>query len=308
MTLHADIRSPALERLGPADVPELLTFLDEDPVANVYPLALVLRDGLVRPRDEYWAARREGRITALLYLGGLSGAVLPVGDDLPAMDALGQIAIARVAMLPKRFQVVGPRAAVHALLEVFPGGSHAPRLVRDQFYLSLEPGALPAFERLPELRPARREDYPLVYETGALLRAEELLEDPRDVDPVLYARRVEEDCRDGHTYVWRDARGLCFRAGISALTADAAQVSGVYTPPALRGQGIASRALAELCTRAMQRARRVCLFVNDFNTPALAVYHRLGFTQRAEWASAFFDLTPISPASGGWAPQGFLGR
>ncbi len=289
MTLHADVHTPALERLGPADVPELLTFLDDDPVSNVYPLALVLRDGLVRPRDEYWVARRDGRITSLLYLGGLSGAVLPVGGDLPAMRALGRLAAGRMAQLPKRFQVVGPRAAVYALLEVFPGDGPPARLTRDQYYLSLEQGALPPFERLPELRPARREDYPIVYETGAALRTEELLEDPRDVDPIAYARRVEEDCRDGHTYVWRDARGLCFRAGISALTADAAQISGVYTPPALRGQGIARRALAELCARALQRARRVCLFVNDFNAPALALYKRLGFTLRAEWASAFFD-------------------
>lgn len=291
MTLHADLRSPALERLGPADVPELLTFLDDDPVANVYPLALVLRDGLVRPRDEYWAARRDGRLTALLYLGGLSGAVLPVGDDLPAMQALGRLAASRVAQLPKRFQVVGPRAAVHAVLGEFPGAGRAPRLAREQYYLSLAPEALPPFERLPELRPARREDYPLIYETGAALRAEELLEDPRDIDPIAYARRVEEDCRDGHTYVWRDARGLCFRAGISALTADAAQISGVYTPPALRGHGIARRALSELCMRAFQRARSVCLFVNDFNAPALTLYQRMGFTRRAEWASAFFDLS-----------------
>lgn len=291
MTLHADLRTPALERLGPADVPELLAFLDGDPVANVYLLALVLRDGLARPRDEYWAARRDGRITNVLYLGGLSGAVLPVGDDLGAVRALGQLASGRIAQLPKRFQVVGPRAAVHELLKVFPGDGQPPRLTRDQLYLALEPAALPDFERLSELRPARREDYPLVYETGAALRAEELLEDPRDVDPIAYARRVEEDCRDGHTYVWRDARGLCFRAGLSALTADAAQVSGVYTPPALRGQGIARRALAELCVRAFQRSRHVCLFVNDFNAPALALYQRLGFTLRAEWASAFFDRT-----------------
>ena len=142
--------------------------------------------------------------------------------------------------------------------------------------------------RLPELRHARREDYALVYETGAALRAEELLEDPREVDAIAYARRAEEDCRDGHTWVWRDSRGLCFRSSISALTADAAQISGVYTPPALRGQGIATRALAELCLRLFDRSQHACLFVNDVNTPALALYRRLGFEHRAAWMSAFF--------------------
>jgi hypothetical protein len=65
-------------------------------------------------------------------------------------------------------------------------------------------------------------------------------------------------------------------------------VSGVYVPPPLRGQGIASRALAELCARLMQRSRVVCLFVNDVNVPALALYRRLGFRELAPWASAFY--------------------
>ncbi len=288
MTPASTSPSPAIERLGPADVPDVLTFLDADPVTNVYLMALVLRDALARPKDEYWAARRQGRITALLYLGGHSGAVLPAGDDVEAAAALGALACERRAALPNRFQVIGPAPMVRALLACFPGDDFGPRLVREQSYLSLSPGRLPAFLRLPELRHARREDYALVYETGAALRAEELLEDPREVDAIAYARRAEEDCRDGHTWLWRDSRGLCFRSSISALTADAAQISGVYTPPALRGQGIATRALAELCTRLLERSQHACLFVNDVNAPALALYRRLGFEHRAEWMSAFF--------------------
>jgi ribosomal protein S18 acetylase RimI-like enzyme len=289
MTLNDETRAPTLERLEPPDVAEVLTYLDGDPVANVYLVALVLRDAFARPRDECWAARRAGRISALLYLGGNSGAVLPLGDDAGGLRALGALASGRLGDLPARFQVTGPEAAVVPFLETFPGAAPAPRLRRRQLYLSLAPGALPVIPRLPELRPARREDYSLVYESGALLRTEELLEDPREVDPLGYARRTEEDCRDGHTYVWRDARGLVFRASVSALTADAAQVSGVWTAPGFRNQGIARRGLAELCARLQQRSREVCLFVNDGNAPALAVYHRLGFVDRLTWSSAFFE-------------------
>lgn len=288
MTLHDETRTISLERLSPPDVPEALSFLDDDPVANVYLVALVLRDAFARPRDEFWAARRGGRLTALLYLGGHSGAVLPLGDDSDALRALGSMASGRVGELPVRFQVIGPYAAVSALLETFPGTALPPRLRRRQIYMSLAPGALPVIPRLPELRPARHEDYALVYETGAMLRAEELLEDPRDVDAIAYARRTEEDCRDGHTWIWRDARGLVFRASVSALTVDAAQVSGVWTAPAWRGQGVARRGLAELCARLHRRSREVCLFVNDSNAAAIALYHRLGFTDRLTWGSAFF--------------------
>lgn len=288
MSLHPELHPISVESLGPPDVAEVLAFLERDSVLNVYLVALVLRDALARPGDEVWGARRHGRLGALVYLGGHSGAVLPVGDDLEAIRRLGDQASARRTLLPRRFQVIGARDAAGALLERFPR-DRAPRLEREQLYFVLEPGALAPFEPLPELRAGRREDYALLYESGAALRAEELLEDPRGIDPVAYARRVEEDCRDGHTFVWRDARGLCFRASVSAITDDAAQISGVYTPPELRGRGIATRALAELCSRLLRRSRRLCLFVNTFNDPALALYRRLGFTPRAPWRSAFFD-------------------
>ena len=192
-------------------------------------------------------------------------------------------------MLPARFQVIGTRGAVAALRVRFPGGGVRLRLEREQVYMSVDHALARLRDPLPELRPARREDYALVHETGAALRAEELLEDPRDIDPIAYARRAEEDCRDGHTHVWRDARGLVFRASISARTADAAQISGVYTTPALRNQGIARRALAEICTRLLERSDDCCLFVNAINAPAIALYRRLGFVERAPWASAFYE-------------------
>jgi uncharacterized protein len=288
MALHPEIGTPVLDRLGPRDVPEVLSFLEDDPVLNVYLIALILRDALARPHDAWWGARRCGLLTALLFAGSHSGAVLPAGSDEDALRLLGERAAAEAAIRPARLQIIGPRLALAAVREHFPGPVATVRLERDQVYMSLERPTAALGAPLPDLRTARREDYAFLYHAGAELRAEELLEDPRELDPVAYARRVDEECRDGWTWLWRDARGLCFRAGISALTADAAQISGVYVPPSLRGQGIATRALSELCTRLLLRTRHVCLFVNDFNGPALTVYRRLGFKQIAEWGSAFY--------------------
>ena len=288
MALHPEIGTPVTDRLGPRDVPEVLSFLEDDPVLNVYLIALILRDALARPHDAWWGARRNGLLSAVLFAGAHSGAVLPAGSDLGAMRLLGARAAEEADFRATRLQVIGPRAALAAVREHFPGAGATLRLERDQVYMALSRPASSGGATLPELRTARSEDYAFLYKAGAELRAEELLEDPRELDPIPYARRVEEECRDGWTWLWRDARGLCFRAGISALTTEAAQVSGVYVPPPLRGQGIATRALSELCARLMLRSRHVCLFVNDFNDPALAVYHRLGFKEMAAWGSAFY--------------------
>jgi len=47
--------------------------------------------------------------------------------------------------------------------------------------------------------------------------------------------------------------------------------------------------MSEMCARLLAESRAACLFVNDFNAPAIAVYQRLGFTTRADWASGFYD-------------------
>ena len=289
MTLHHDTRSLAIDRLGPDDLVETFAFLDRDPVVNVYLIALALRDGLAHARDAFWAARREGQIAALLYVGPQSGAILPVGDDAAALRLLAEDARARLGLLPRRFQIIGPRRAAETFVACFAEGGVAPRLARSQIYMAVEREALAAPERLPELRTAAPGDYDRLFESGVRLRIEELEEDPREADPVAYARRAEEECRDGHTLVWIAGGELRFRASVSAVTADAAQVSGVYTPPPLRNRGIARRGVGELCTRLLARSRAACLFVNDFNAPALAVYRRLGFRDRAAWYSAFYS-------------------
>jgi len=289
MVSHPRIGPLVVERLSPGDLAEAFGYLDRDPVLNVYLAALVLRDALAAPRDEYWGVRRDGALVAMLHVGGASGALLPLGDDPQALRLLADQARQRVPFLPRRFQVIGPRLAVTTTVQILQRSGLTPRLQREQVYMALERGVLPAFERLPALRPAEPKDYALVYESGALLRLEELEEDPRAADPDAYRRRVEDECRDGHTWLWMDGEGLCFRASVSAVTGDAAQISGVFTPPARRRQGLARRGLSELCVRLFERCRATCLFVNRHNLPALALYRELGFHERSDWYSAFFD-------------------
>jgi hypothetical protein len=298
MTLDRLAGPRAVERLGPEDLVEVFGYLDRDPVLNVYLMALTLRDGLAHPRDEVWGVRREGEMVALLHIGLQSGAILPLGDDGDALGPLADHLVQRLAAVPRRFQIIGPRPACRALVERLAADGVLPRLARDQTYMSLARGELAPFERLPQLRRAARDDRDLVFSSGADLRAEELEEDPRDADPAGYAKRVEEECRDGYTYLWLEDGALQFRSSVSAQTPDAAQVSGVFTPRALRGRGLARRGLSELCERLFERSRHVCLFVNDVNAPALAVYRRIGFRDRAAWGSAFYDGASWPAAAG----------
>lgn len=290
MSVHHGTETVSLERLSPRDLVEVFGYLDRDPVLNVYLTALVLRDSLAQVRDEFWAARRGGILVGLLYMGGPSGSLLPLTSDPEAARRMSDLACERLSFMPRRFQVIGPRAVVGDFTDRLRRAGLAPRLFRAQTYMALARTALPPFERVPELRAAHGEDYDVIYESGARLRAEELEEDPRTADAAAYARRVQEECRDGYTSLWLDGEGLCFRASVSARTPDAVQISGVYTPSERRNRGFARRGVSELCARLFEHSRHACLFVNDFNAPALAVYRRIGFREIAEWASAFYDL------------------
>jgi RimJ/RimL family protein N-acetyltransferase len=289
VALHPDAGALAIQRLGPADLVEVFGYLDRDPVLNVYLVALTLRDALARPNEELWAARRGDDLVALVHLGGAAGAGLPAGTDAKALELLAGETLRRRMLLPRRIQVVGTRAAVDPFVRRFAAAGVTPRLLRHQVYMALDAGKLPPFERVPELRAAAAADFGVLYESGARLRSEELEEDPREGDAAAYGRRVEEESRDGSTYLWLAGGELRFRASVSALTADAVQIAGVYTPAPLRNRGYARRGLSELCARLFDRTRAACLFVNDFNAPALAVYRRLGFTPTSDWASAFYD-------------------
>jgi uncharacterized protein len=289
MSLYSATGPIALDRLGTEDLIETFGYLDRDPVLNVYLIALSVRDALARPHDEYWAARRDGAIMGILHLGGRTGAVLPVADDTAVLNVLANHLVARKDVLPRRFQVIGTRESVELFAARLEHESLAPRILRSQHYQRLDRDRLAPFEPLPELRAARLSDYDLVLESGARMRSEELEEDPLVSDRMGYARRVEEECREGATWLWTDDRGLCFRASVSARTPDAAQISGVYVPPERRGRGIARRGMSELCARLFADSRSACLFVNDFNAPALEVYRRIGFEHYSDWGSAFYD-------------------
>ncbi|MGH7611307.1 MAG: GNAT family N-acetyltransferase, partial [Candidatus Dormibacteria bacterium] len=81
---------------------------------------------------------------------------------------------------------------------------------------------------------------------------------------------------------------VVFKAECSAVTAEAVQIQGVWTDPALRGEGRATRAMAELCHSLLKDTGTVTLFVNDFNLTAIHVYERVGFCRIGTMRSVLF--------------------
>ena len=89
---------------------------------------------------------------------------------------------------------------------------------------------------------------------------------------------------------WRARRGgtLLFQCYVGATTAQTAQIQGVWAPPERRGKGDATLAFAAICKALLATHPTLSLYVNNFNTRAIAMYERIGFSRVSEFASLIF--------------------
>lgn len=107
-----------------------------------------------------------------------------------------------------------------------------------------------------------------------------------------YRSRLFDQVQDKRSLGYFDDLGvLRFKVDIPIVYKDVCQVQGVWMHPEWRGQGKSASLLSEAIAL-IQRdiARRVTLYVNDFNEPALRLYRGLGFIQITEYSTIFLDI------------------
>lgn len=81
---------------------------------------------------------------------------------------------------------------------------------------------------------------------------------------------------------------LCFFCNTGPWSDQTVQLQGIWTPPELRGRGLATAALAGICTRLLQVSPTLSLYVNDFNEDAIALYRRVGFEHVGDFQTILF--------------------
>lgn len=182
---------------------------------------------------------------------------------------------------------VGPKPAVDGLWDRVRSWHRAPTLVRDRQPLyMLAPDALAAVEPV-EVRPARVAEAALVAEHSARMIAGELGYDPRE-GRSGFVSGIRRAIELGWWWVWIVDGELRFQCNVGARSPATIQIQGVWTPPAQRGNGYATRGLAAIARRLLTSNATLSLYVNAFNTDAISLYERLGFVQAGELATYLF--------------------
>ncbi|SPT52632.1 Predicted acetyltransferase [Actinomyces bovis] len=158
------------------------------------------------------------------------------------------------------------------------------------------------------LRPAAPGEEEIVLPASVEMFIHEVGYDPL-TSGGAYARHVGELVRMGRSYIVLDdgagqpvppgtpGAQVAFKADLGCLwqrppdwwRGGVGQVTGVWTRPDLRGRGIAAVALARMVERVraehLDGWGQVSLYANAFNTAALGLYDRLGFTRHGTFAT-----------------------
>jgi uncharacterized protein len=272
-----------------SDEAAVMSFLRRDAPTNLFVLAWIARHGVVRNGGgitfSFYVAQapRSSRIVGICLLVSQRMA-MPVGVRA-ASKAFGE----RLRRLSVDLDhVVGEHEAVRGLWATY-GWGRTPRLDRPQRFMVLDSGLQLSSSRSP-VRRARSTDLENLIPLARAMYREEALVDPCRGEPGTFRRIQETRIRRGQVFVWRHGKELIFKTDISSFDPKfGAQLAGVYTVPARRGEGIATRALRDVCGELLQHVPRITLYVNEDNDGARRVYQRLGFRDHAGWLSIFIN-------------------
>jgi uncharacterized protein len=269
------------ERISAGREREALALLARAPYDNVFLTYLLMFDLAPVTRDSIYVALEDDRITGIAYFGR-QVAIAAENDE-----AVGAFADISRRQYGERM-IVGPRATIARYWKLISRHHPQPRLIRErQYVMMVDRALLQPYEREVVARHARMDEWTAVADNSALMIRQELEYDPRRTSPEFTAN-VRAMIERGLWWVGESLGRLCFFCNVGPWGPQTAQLQGIWTPPELRGKGLATAALGAVCDRLLELTPTLSLYVNDFNASAIRLYERVGFRTVSEFQTLLF--------------------
>jgi uncharacterized protein len=260
---------------GPA-----LRYLSREPILNVFLTHVLAHDPAPPAQKNVVVALDEGRVLGVGYFGRQ----IVIAAEPAAIEGFAKHA--------KRHRnermIVGARDTIRSFWEAVRGWHARPRLVRDrQLVMMLDRARLRPYERRTTVRQARAAEWRTIADSSAQMVRQELGYDPRRGAPE-FGEGIRQMIERKLWWIGSQNGRICFFCHVGPWSERTIQLQGIWTPPELRGQGLATSALAEICDRLLEVSPTLSLYVNDFNEAAVALYRRVGFEHVGDFQTLLF--------------------
>lgn len=249
--------------------------------------------GETEPEQEIYALLDGARFAGIvLRWRGTSWALAAGYEEDPRVPVAIAPLVAR-ATWPQEV-LFGPEAMVERIAKACE--VHGAQLVevRRQQMMFCRQGILPDLPAPAApftIRTARQEELRWLLATHSEMCREDLGVDQVARNPAGYERYFGDLVRRGRSFIAElDGRPVA-KAEIPLLSRDCGLIEGVYTGPAVRGRGIATRLMLDLHERLRGDGRSPCLYVHRRNARAIEIYRRCGYEAVVDWATAVVGRT-----------------
>jgi GNAT superfamily N-acetyltransferase len=267
----------SIKLLADADAGDALQFLQRDPLINIYLISRLLEETLT-PSAHLVEVRHDGCIVLIASLA--TNIVLASAPGVAPAETATAIAIIAERILTRALPVraiISPLPLVERLWAHLRARIDPPTVVRmTQPIYAITPGSR-AYPDLTLARYSSLGDLDALVPACAAMHREEVGIDPMERDAIGYRERIRDLIATRRSIVRTVDGRIASKCEYSAVTDDAVQLMGVWTAPQFRRRGLSSATLREVCGHLFRQSKIVTLFVNDFNTPAIALYESLGF-------------------------------
>ena len=269
-----------------ADVPQIAAFLTRHCDMSMFALSNLAQHGMDNDHPRAlccWLRHAAGQITDVMT-------ITTEGMAMPQCPTFGPDDWNRAAQITAGIPligIIGPAVQARAY-GLAAGLSHAPTtLNRDEPFMALDLSALAVPEGLAQIVPLAAAPRHTVFDWMTAYQVEALGSDlPQARDRAEHSLAAYL-AAGSHVVLMRGDTPLAM-TGFNARLPGIVQIGGVYTPPDLRGQGHARRAVAlHLAQARAVGVTRAVLF--SASKAAARAYAAIGFRQTGDWTLCLFD-------------------
>jgi predicted GNAT family acetyltransferase len=266
----------SVRHLQPRDRRQVVVHLAEHPAYNAFLLGQIARGAL--------SSEAIAGVILGYFRGEVLAGVMCCGSNLVMSHGTVPEAITHFALFARQSPyvirvIIGEDNVVDQFMEAHGRHPEAIALERSgQILFELHKGSMVFTGDEPRLRAAAVEELAPVMDLDRGMIGEELGIDPFKGEQRLYREGWLRRIRELRAWVIGPHGGpLQFKVEQSAVSDQVIQISGVYTVPTMRRQGLATAALGEMCRHLFQDVPLVTLYVDGANARAVSLYKRLGF-------------------------------